>query len=882
MNDRVKQELCLLIGHYIRDKNPEIYHKFADLCKEKRLLMDNCQNLDDQIDHLYGNLDPDQFLLYLSTLTPDDDFPSLFRRMNLFQFPPRFTRTADLRLLTRDRTHSDSVFTLLVDPLSRFFASASDDSTICIWSLPNFEKLCVLRGHRHVISNIAINLDISLLISASHDSTVRIWSLNTGENVAVLSGFTDKEVHNAIFSPNGKLIAACCEDGSLAIWETEAALTSPKPLNKILAPQQAAVIWAAFSPGSEFIVFSAEPSRVIVISLSSSRRYELKLHTTMVNYVSFSKRLYPCCYGMAPRVLTVSAEDGIAAIWALEPNGFVPIHTFKNITLGRKSSKIISTQWDCDDHLLVIIRNKNSAIYDTISGATVNQLPETEITTDLFLVACHPKIPELFALVSAHGILSVWNLYDLQLFAAWHNEHINEFVEITWSPCGRYIILSDNKGEILLFQFEFGAPIQNPPFQRFSTHSSMNFEIKTNNLFTQNNEKFEGQLVTQLLDHDNQINEGYDEDVLPIHIDSPPEIITTTNVLPFNPLNYELSEQSGDEKEEIKSDDDYIPAMSPHIEQQSDDEEEDILEMDEELSMLGSMHYSTRQRSKLPSPADPSNFTVHKPFDNNNRPRWLIAIASTVYVPQIGDDIIYIHSLNKTGMPNLPFNALPLFSRGIIINLSINDKGFFVSLQIAQSFPLQIMVFYPMTDYCDFFMPTSYFGYYHNLAMSLRPGSVITYRFKNEMQTGNVLRVRNCDIINNVCVNNEVISVFQIFSINDFPIKPEIYRPNTMPIAEAFEKIAWAEIYETFYDIDKLVLPNIVQPIDLRMIIARLRNGWYRTDKALYADLNLMDQLITALQQKGLTYNVFKQLMNQIFDVLKRPDIKICFQARHS
>jgi WD40 repeat protein len=280
--DRTAVELSILISHYIRDKNPEVYANFSELCRERGMLPEGVSSMEEALDVRHCHLPPDQFSQFLKTLTPNDDYPSLFRRMTSFGSPRTASRRPSLDFFGSWQAHHDPIYSLAFDPLSRFLLSGSDDGLIKMVSIPDFNEIHVFRGHEGLVTNISIHPNVSYLLSSSHDATARLWSLNTGECLTVLDDFTKQEVQYATFSPTGAMFATGGEDGSLCLWNTSDALRGEPPFATLTSPDSTPILWISFSPGSEFVVFSAEPNHVIVSSIGTSKQQELKYHASTV------------------------------------------------------------------------------------------------------------------------------------------------------------------------------------------------------------------------------------------------------------------------------------------------------------------------------------------------------------------------------------------------------------------------------------------------------------------------------------------------------------------------------------------------------------------------------------------------------------------------
>lgn len=73
------------------------------------------------------------------------------------------------------------------------------DEAVCVWSLPDFKLIHVLKGHHGTVLHVAISADGRLAFSAD-GQTIHVWDLSTG-----------KSIHEAKF-PSGQISAIACSD----------------------------------------------------------------------------------------------------------------------------------------------------------------------------------------------------------------------------------------------------------------------------------------------------------------------------------------------------------------------------------------------------------------------------------------------------------------------------------------------------------------------------------------------------------------------------------------------------------------------------------------------------------------------------------------------
>lgn len=103
-------------------------------------------------------------------------------------------------------------------------------------------------------------LDNMLFLTAANDSTLRIWDVTNREKQKNVIVVRSKERGNkthvtaCAWSPDGKLIAGGCTDGSLHIWRTSSNLARPDQSNDAAHAKANEMTCVAFSPDSKRLV----------------------------------------------------------------------------------------------------------------------------------------------------------------------------------------------------------------------------------------------------------------------------------------------------------------------------------------------------------------------------------------------------------------------------------------------------------------------------------------------------------------------------------------------------------------------------------------------------------------------------------------------------
>ncbi|MBD1909350.1 MULTISPECIES: NB-ARC domain-containing protein [unclassified Leptolyngbya] len=125
--------------------------------------------------------------------------------------------TSSVKLL---QEHTDWVWNIAFSPDGHWLASASLDSTLRLWSVPDGQPIHVLEGHTHDVYGLAISADSQLLASTGKDYTVRLWNLPGGQNLKTLRGYTGG-IHSLSLSPDGQILASSGQDETIQLWHVQ-------------------------------------------------------------------------------------------------------------------------------------------------------------------------------------------------------------------------------------------------------------------------------------------------------------------------------------------------------------------------------------------------------------------------------------------------------------------------------------------------------------------------------------------------------------------------------------------------------------------------------------------------------------------------------------
>lgn len=137
--------------------------------------------------------------------------------------------------------HTGSVLDFDFSPFDdSMFASASEDTTIKLWSIPDdweptddqgrakkgdnlTENLLDLEGHKKKVTLLRFHPTASnVLASTSADYTVKVWDVEKGEEISNFAEFGDNLIHDVVWDLRGDVYATSCKDKNIRFVDPRA------------------------------------------------------------------------------------------------------------------------------------------------------------------------------------------------------------------------------------------------------------------------------------------------------------------------------------------------------------------------------------------------------------------------------------------------------------------------------------------------------------------------------------------------------------------------------------------------------------------------------------------------------------------------------------
>jgi WD40 repeat protein len=337
------------------------------------------------------------------------------------------------RIATAQGLLAQSVAQLPLDPeLSLLLAiesvrlvRTSQAEDVLRWSLAESHVVATLLGHTDLVRNAVFSPDGRLLATASLDGTTQIWETSSSAEagrssriqlLAMLRGHRDA-VNNVAFSPDGTLLVTASRDKTARVWDV-----TTGQLVVELAGHSEALITAVFSPDGKHIVTASLDKTARVWEAATGKTVaELRGHSDGVLSASFSPD---------GRWVLTAGQDGLAKVWQASTGAVVA-------DLRGHTGQVRAAAFSPDGRFVVTAgADKTAQVWEAATGREVTTLRGHE---DWVFGAAWNPAGDLIVTASGDGTARVWDAAT-GVNAAVLYGHSDYVMAATFSVDGKYIV----------------------------------------------------------------------------------------------------------------------------------------------------------------------------------------------------------------------------------------------------------------------------------------------------------------------------------------------------------------------------------------------------------------------------------------------------------
>ncbi|CAH2006791.1 unnamed protein product [Acanthoscelides obtectus] len=193
-------------------------------------------------------------ILDITYVGKDDSYIAVATNSNDIKLYESTTMTCQLL-----KGHTDLVLALSANKSNPdLMLSSSKDNTVRLWLLEGSTMSCIAVGMRHTASvgTVAFSTSMKFVVSASQDTCVKVWEIPEQKKNATLECLHteiahQKDINCVAVSPNDKIIATASQDKTAKLW------TETLTLVGVLRGHKRGVWSVRFSPVDQVVMTSS-------------------------------------------------------------------------------------------------------------------------------------------------------------------------------------------------------------------------------------------------------------------------------------------------------------------------------------------------------------------------------------------------------------------------------------------------------------------------------------------------------------------------------------------------------------------------------------------------------------------------------------------------
>ncbi|OHT13861.1 hypothetical protein TRFO_15881 [Tritrichomonas foetus] len=552
MDESLRHELFFLIAKLLKSEFPQIGEAFINECENSKKFPSLVFNAHPSFEQLEKTSLPDipndQLVRLIQLACPHSEYPSLLFNASQTLSKPSLASCLSAHIIPnispiykispkiRVIGHSSEVYCLAFDITNQLLITGSDDYKVKVWNFQTCTLMSVFFHHSNVISDIQVHPTNDFFAISSHDFTISIISLKNLSLIHLIQ--LESEVHSIRFSPCGTFLAAALEEGSIRIFHVH----NFEEYCAIPTPNRLAAAWLSFSPGGEFLIFSADPHDLVILSLKSLQYKTLVGHEELPEYVTFSKN-------SCNLILTCSYKEKNVRLWT-RINSCWESTGILTLRVNNHKVKVIRACFNCDDSNIVaisanslfcfdtqtkrLIKNSTFSPSSTFSSNTnptpgsnngfMNDVDDFAFLDHCCVLAMHPTIPNIAFVGCATGRCAIWDTHRCEIVSKLCHEETTKITEAVWSNDGFSVVSGDARGGFTVFTYHhrpfitidqfFFSEFSNGNLNslRINSNSQQNTRNNENNFSNEENQNAEENEHSDIDDiTDNQRNQQQNE-----------------------------------------------------------------------------------------------------------------------------------------------------------------------------------------------------------------------------------------------------------------------------------------------------------------------------------------------------------------------------------
>jgi len=209
---------------------------------------------------------------------------------------------------------------------SRLIVTGADDKTVKLISINDKKLQANLLGHSNWVKTVRFSRDSLLVASGSDDKTLKLWDTFKKKLVYDFKNGEHKGAVNCVrFHPDNSCLATACFDGKIRIFDVRS-----KQLVQNYKEHDRPATCVSFHPSGNFLASTAYDNTIKI--------YDLRIGETLFTLKAHESAVMSCCFSNFGDYLATGGFDSTIVLWKTNLENYINID-ISNI-LERKSKTL--------------------------------------------------------------------------------------------------------------------------------------------------------------------------------------------------------------------------------------------------------------------------------------------------------------------------------------------------------------------------------------------------------------------------------------------------------------------------------------------------------------------------------------------------------------
>ena len=247
---------------------------------------------------------------------------------------------------------------------SLLIATGADDKTVKIISVNDKKLQANLLGHSNWVKTVRFSRDALLVASGSDDRTLKLWDIYKKKLVHDFKSGEHKGAVNCVrFHPDNSCLATACFDGKVRLFDVRS-----KQLVQSYKEHDRPATCLSFHPSGNFLASTAYDNTI--------RIYDLRIGETLFTLKAHESAVMSCCFSTFGDYLATGGFDSTIVLWKTNLEQYMNIDVSNIIERKSKSLLMGSETMNAFDSKNINI-NSNTNVNTSMQSGSKDNIGES-------------------------------------------------------------------------------------------------------------------------------------------------------------------------------------------------------------------------------------------------------------------------------------------------------------------------------------------------------------------------------------------------------------------------------------------------------------------------------------------------------------------------